>query len=273
MARQKLSPRRLSDFHGPRRKKPPVRLEAAELRDAIGFEHETLQSLIRDAMLRRAILKGEGRPIEPLVVWTDFDHTYRHTEINPRQLTKWKKLTEYMKLQLGFLVALEFGGYSFTCNVPDVLVQKWNHIGAEVPAMVQKRCRRALEKHGLADLLYAYILEGRSKSAKSRTQIHLHGYFVAEDPMIATKFKLAIEEALLHERRNRLLSSTAFDIQRAYDIDRDDGRGYGRWVGYSVKNASKWDARIKGRRVFISRPMVQTARSFWELLHTDPIKP
>jgi hypothetical protein len=270
MAYNKLSPRRSSEILGPRRKKPPIRQQNAELKRAIASEHETLQLLIRDAEHRKAVWLGNGRPWEPLVVWTDFDQTYLGTELDPHHLSKWKHLTEYMKLQLGFLVAIEFGGYSFTCNIPEELTQKWIESDISIPKNIQKKCRRALEKYDLTGLPYAYVLEGRSRSTRSRTNLHIHGYIIAENPMIATKFKQAMEGALLYDRDKKIGKSKAFDIQRAYDIDKGDGRGFGRWVGYFTKNVSRWDARIRGRRLFMSRPLTQTAKEFWELLRTDP---
>lgn len=44
-----------------------------------------------------------------------------------------------------------------------------------------------------------------------------------------------------------------------------------RWPWYLAKNATKWDARLVGRRIFISTTATQTARSFWALLRDEPV--
>jgi hypothetical protein len=270
VAYRKISPRRAANLPGPRRKKPPIRQQNRALKALVEGEHELLQSLLRDAEVRRAFWIGAGRTLEPLAVWTDFDHTYLHTETDPRHLSGWSDLTEYMKLQLAFLMGLEFGGYSFTVNVHRDLEAKWKSTGSPIEKMVQKRCRAALEAADLSDLGYGYVIEGRSRSGKSRTHLHVHGFLLGPDPMVATRFKVAMERALLRDRTRHVRAAKGIDIQPSFDRDTGDGRGRGRWVSYFTKNAGRWDARIRGRRVFMSRPLTQVAREFWELLRTDP---
>lgn len=270
MTYKKISARRLVDIAGPRRKKPPIQQQNRELKALLAREHELLQALVEDAHLRRALWLGSGRPLEPLAVWTDFDRSYRHTEVNPNHLVKWTAVSEYMKLQLGFLVALKFGGFAFTVNVHPSLEARWRADGLPLPKIIQKRCWRELDRVGLKELPYAYVVEGRSRSGKSRTHVHIHGYLLAEDPLIATRFTVAMERALLADRRRLPRTAMGIDLQRVYDTDTKDGRGYGRWVSYSTKNVGKWDARLKGRRVFLSQPLTQITRDFWELLRTDP---
>jgi hypothetical protein len=273
MPYRKLSPRRLTNIPGPRRKKPPIQRQTRELRESIEAEHNLLQALLRDADLRAAFWRGSGRPFDPLAVWTDFDHTYLLTETDPRHLQEWSELTEYMKLQVGFLVAAMFRGYSFTVRLHPQLEAKWIATGQSIPRMIQRRCRAELEAAGMADLAYGYVVEGRSRSGKSRTPLHIHGYLVDDDPLAPTRFKVAMERALLRDDRRRIQASARdIDIELAYDVDRGDGRGRGRWVSYFTKNAQRWDHRIGGRRVYISRPLTQLAREFWALLRTDAFR-
>jgi hypothetical protein len=270
MTYKKLSPRRLADLPGPRRKKPPIQRQNRALKELVEGEHELLQALIRDAQARRGFWAGSGRAPDPLSVWNDFDQTYLHTETDPRHLKEWGDLSEYMKLQGGFLVALMANGYSFTARLHEDLEAKWTAPG-QLTRLIQKRCRRELEAGGLADLAYAYVIERRSRSGKSHTRVHPHGYFVDDDPHSSTRFKVCLERALLRDAQGNIRRrKTDIDIEPAYDVDTGDGRGHGRWVNYVTKNISRWDARLRGRRVFISRPLTQLAREWWELLRTDP---
>ncbi|HYD14161.1 MAG TPA: hypothetical protein VEC11_15040 [Allosphingosinicella sp.] len=271
MTYKKLSPRRLAHLAGPRRGKPPVRAQTREVRQLVDDEHELLQSLIRDADVRRAFWRGAGRQLEPLVVWTDFDHTYLHTELNPKHLRPWEDLSEYLKMQLGFLVCMEFGGYSFTVNLPEPLVADWKQHGRSVERMIQRRLGEQLKASGLVELPYAYAIETRSKSTKSRTHLHLYGFFLAEDPLVSVRFKVAAENGLRRLHGRLVGKGSDVDVERSYDVDTGDGRGRGRWVGYYLKSVERWDARVPGRRLYMSRPLTQAAREFWELLRMDVV--
>lgn len=71
---------------------------------------------------------------------------------------------------------------------------------------------------GLDKLPYGYAIEARSRTTKSRT--HLHGFFIAEDSLMATGFKVAAEKALRHLNGRLVGKASDVDVERAYDVDR-----------------------------------------------------
>jgi len=270
MSSKKISPRRLSDLTGPRRKKPPVRTQAQWLAEAMKREHEVVQTLVNDKVSREDHLQRLGLPVDPMLVWTDFDRTHEFTSTNSNHLPAWKDLTEYMKLQIGFMVALGLGGYSFSSDIHPAHLAKWVARGS-VTTQILKRLKEEAAKQGLNALSFAYLIETRSRSGKSRSKIHLHGYVVPNTSLDITRFKVATEKAFHHARGAKPLKSDAWDEKPAYDVDTGDGRGWGRWVSYLAKNVRRYDARIKGRRVYISRAMNQAAQEFWSLLREEPL--
>jgi hypothetical protein len=186
-------------------------------------------------------------------------------------LPEWDDLTEYMKLQVGAMATITFRGYSFTSEIHPAQLAKWVARGT-VHDRVVERLQDELRARGFSGLPLAFVLEGRSKSGKSRTKIHVHGFVIPDTPHEMTRFKLAVIDAWHTARgESKLLEKRAWDAEPAYDKDTGDGRGWGRWVGYLVKNARRYDARIKGRRVYISQSMTQVAREFWWMLQEKPV--
>jgi hypothetical protein len=275
MVGKKLTVDRLSRYKGPRRKKPPVRANNAATAQKIADEHELLEAIARDIDVRRAFLRGQGRPREPYVVYTDFDQTYLSTETDPRHLPKWEDLGEYLKLQLLFLIALEERGFAFTVNVRPDLEAKWIGGGKRPMDRVNREIAKALKVGGIDKLAFAYIVEGKTKSGTSRTKLHLHGIFFADDPSIATKFKVAMERSIASHPKGKVAagfaphSGPAIKIERAYEINAYKPTGRGRWFHYIAKNVMRWDTRLMGRRVFISREATQTAKALWALICMD----
>lgn len=251
---------------GPRSKKPPVRQQNKELAELITHETKTLETLASDAALRLAFQRGAGEPYDPLLIWTDFDLTYLYTELDAKDLKPWVKLSEWMKLQLGFLIGLHLGGMAFTANVHGSLLLKWTAEGKSISALTQRRLKKELDKAGLGDLGYCYVIETRTKWGKSRTKPHLHGFVLAEDRMDITRFKVAIDRALLSGDRRGRASKVTINFDAFYD-----DKGSTRYVSYITKNVHRWDARIKGRSLYMSRAFTQTVREFWALIREEPL--
>lgn len=134
----------------------------------------------------------------------------------------------------------------------------------------------ALDGQGLTNLEYAFVLESRTRRGSSRTALHLHGFFLAQDPMVATKFKVAMERAIAVHPQGRAAagikakSGPEVQVELVYDLPDGNPYGRGRWASYSAKNATRWDARFR-RRIYMSRSATQTTREFWVLVREDPL--
>ncbi len=273
----KMRSYRRRSFSGPRRKKPSVRELNRLIREQMRREHDLLQQLVHDADKRRAVKQGMGTSIAPFTVWNDFDHTSAAlTEIAPSHLPRWRKLGEYMKFHLLFQIALEAGGYSFTARVRPDLEAKWTKEGKSPMDRITREMRKALNVKGLTELEYCYVVETKSRSGRSRSKLHLHGFLLAEDPMVATRFKVAMESAFAVHPLGRAAagiparSGPEVVIERSYDMDDNSVHGRGRWASYMAKNAMKWDERL-ARRTFMSQTATQTAKEFWALLREEPL--
>jgi hypothetical protein len=274
---KKLSVYRKSQFRGPRRSKPRVRDLNRSIRDRVSAEHDLVQRLVRDADVRAAVLRGMKGRIERFAVWNNFDHTTSAlTEINPRELPRWRDIGEYLKFHLLCQIALDGGGYSFTVRVRPDLEDKWKREGRDPMDRIKRETGKAMVSQGLRDLEYCYVVETRIRSGKSRSSMHLHGLFLAENPFVATRFKIAMERAIAVHPAGRdaagisRRSGKEVLVEKIYDVEDDSGRGRGRWATYMAKNATKWDARFT-RRQYLSRTATQTAREFWALLREDPL--
>lgn len=251
---------------GPRAKKPPVRQQNRELAELISEETKTLLALASDADVREAFRRGAGEPDDPLSIWTDFDLTSQFTELDAKHLKTWNKLSEWMKLQLGFLIGLKMGGRAFTSRIHSDLLERWVNEGMSVSDRVQRRMKQELDKIGLGNMPYCYVIETRTKWGKSRTAPHLHGFVLTENPLDFTRFKLAAEKALLSGDGRTQTTKVRMKFDPLYDY-----LGADRYVSYITKNVHRWDARIKGRSVYMSRSFTQTVREFWALIREEPI--
>lgn len=271
MAYRKISARRNADFVGPRRSRPPVRKQNQELKQLLEQEDGLYRAIVSDVQIRAAFQRA-GTSHDPLTVFRDFDHTFLHTELAPSHYPDWNNLSERMKAHVGFLAGLALHGhdginlYSFTAKLDPDLQDRWLSQDKKVNDRIQRRIRKALEKRGMEHLAYWYAVEGRSKSAKNRTPIHLHGYALVENNITGSLWTV-LEEAMLHRGVNSRHLRRAIQVEQGYDRT-DAPRGPGRWVNYAAKNVHRYDKRFRGRRVFMSRQLTGIARALWELMRT-----
>lgn len=275
---KKLVTYRNKQFLGTRRAKPRVRALNSAVREQIEADHDLIQALIRDADDRRDMLLSMKGSIGPFAVWTDFDQDIHLAKFMPKDLPQWKNIGECLKFHLLFLVAVELGGFSFTVRIRPDLQIKWLAEGRKPMDRITRELRKVLQNHGLGDLAYCYVVEGRTRQGSGITQLHLHGFLLAQDRLIATRFKMAMEQAVAIHPKGRaaagilMKSGPEVDIRDSYDpVDKSE-RGRGRWVSYITKNVSRWDGRLPGKRTFMSRGATQTTREFWALLRTDPFE-
>ena len=89
MSSRKISAVQRAAFKGrPRRSIPSINQLKRERKAALEYEFELVDAMMRDASTRRAVEEFDGLPREPMTVWTDSDHTWTLTEIDPKKLPK-----------------------------------------------------------------------------------------------------------------------------------------------------------------------------------------
>ena len=126
---------------------------------------------------------------------------------------------------------------------------------------IKRLARKALEAQGLRDLQYAYVVETKSRRGRSRTPLHLHGFFISNDPHDATRFKVGFEKTLATHTLGRaaagvsLTSGPEIVLERVYDKPDGSDGGRGRWANYIAKNLNRWDARFTGVFTSLNRPL------------------
>lgn len=274
---KKLRGFRSEHFSGPKRKKPKVQRLNQEVKDRILAENDVVQALIRDASVRRQLWSNSIAPLAPLTVWTDSAHSEDYTEVWRQKLPKWRDIGEYLKIHLLFQVALEFGAYSFTARIRPDLEARWYGQGTDIAKRIRTLLWDNLKLQKLDDVEFFYLIEGKGRRGKGKTPLHLHGFLVAEEPLVATRFKIALEMAVAAHPKGKAAagfspkSGKAIDFDLAYDVDTGDGRGYGRWVQYITKSGTKHDKRLGYRHIYMSQTATQLVREFWALIREDPM--
>ena len=272
---KKLQVYRRGDFHGPRRAKPPVRALNQQVRAQVQTDHEVVQAIIRDADIRRALIRGMDLDPNTHSVWNDFDHSSTITELAPSHLPTWENIGEYAKLQLLYQVALEYGGYTFTARIRPDLQGIWEAAQRNPMDRVRRATTKQLAVQGLDGLEYCWIMEGRSRHGGGRTPLHLHGFLIASDPRTASRFKVALEQSVSVHPKGKLAagyarrSGDAVRVERAYDVRDGSDRGHGRWATYMSKNALRGDTRVGSKRTFMSQTATQTIRELWALIREE----
>jgi hypothetical protein len=198
-------------------------------------------------------------------VWSDFDHFQDYTELTPDHLPRWESLTEFMKLFIGYDIGMEFSsGYSFTAHILPVLVAKWKSGRSGLGPNIEQTLRRQLDATGLRGVPFCYVIETRSRSGKSATKPHLHGYCLCEDPDEAARFELALEQAL-HPDVPLLGTRRPVRLEPSYDLGNAEFIGRAHWVKYFTKNVDQWEAILGKRRLYMSRTLLQMVREAWAI--------
>ncbi len=266
MPYKKLYLPRLSDLPGPRREKPPVRQWKRELETIMGQERDLLASLASDTAIRAAIAKGAGLKRTPYLVYTDFDHSWDLVTLDQRTIPGWERLSEHMKFIAGSLASVELGAYAFTAKLHRRLESEWIAQGRSIPSLIQKRLKKELDRQGIGDLAYAYVIEGRSRSGKSKVGLHLHGYMCPSASTDMARFQVALEQALLDGDLKKTGRSRGIKIEPLHDRLHN-----GRWASYCAKNALRYDARLREPRLYRSNALIQGTREFWSLVRDEPL--
>lgn len=272
---KKLQTYRRTDFTGPRRSKPPVRALNQKVRAQVEADHLIIQAIIRDADIRAAFISGMKLDPDAHSVWNDFDHCATSTELAPIHLPAWEAIGEYAKIHLLLQLALRFGGYSFTARIRPDLQARWMAAGMNPMDRVKRETSKHLVRAGLEGLEYCWVMEGRSRSGSGRTPLHLHGFILATEAGIATRFKVALENAISVHPEGKLAAGYALKsgnpvvLERVYDLRDGSERGRGRWARYITKNALSRDSRIGAKRTFMSQSATQGVRELWALIREE----
>jgi hypothetical protein len=257
----KISAIRLSDFNGTRRRKPRMnRLKSARLRH-VEADRQLVGDLMHDALQRYRIHWNPRYAYRPMSVWNETSHHCDLPLIPATKLPRWRDLTEIMKLFVGWDAGMEFEqAFTFTAHIDPELLAKWEGEGA-IQRNVEQRLRRAMRVQGIANLPLGYVFESRTASGKSRSRIHLHGYVLCDDSLLATRFKIALERALYpslkRSRRTREIEVKRANREKVRFLRR------GAWPFYIAKNAGSYDSRLPKRRVYISESLTDIARLAW----------
>lgn len=260
-------------FPGSRRQKPPVRKLNTLVGKTIESEKEILAALLRDVEVRRNVLGFNPTRSDTFLVWKDFAQAWEYTEVDPSKLPTWLELGEYLKIHLVYQAVLLLGGFSFTIRIRPDLQARWTNGNAL--DRIKRLVGKELKKSGLSQLEYVFVVESKARRG-SRASLHLHGFFLADSPTLATKFKVAMSNAIADHPAGRAAaaykpkSGPSIDLQKSYvkaNVPREIGRM--RWPDYILKHALKNDSRLVGRRIHISRTATQTARAFWEFIREE----
>jgi hypothetical protein len=222
-------------------------------------------ALLRDDETRRRIRALAGEVSHPTSVWTECDHTWDYTTLPSYELSEWRDLSERMKMFLGFDLGMELGWcFSFTANLSSHYVEKWESNGSGFMENIGQRLRRELRKEGIENLPHCYVVETRTRTGKSKCKPHIHGIAICDDPLKATKLKVALERAFVGDlKRNGRKRGVKVDsgyVRHSLGLE-----GRFRWVDYITKNAHLYDKRLGRRRVFISHSYVALARRAWAI--------
>jgi hypothetical protein len=262
---RKISAVRRRDFRCSRRAIPPLNALKRDRETLAEVERTLTSALLADDETRRQIRALAGQAGHPTSVWADCDQTWDHTKLVPYELPAWRDLSERMKIFLGFDLAMELGWcFAFTANLSQAYLNKWVSKGSALVPNINQRLRRELRKIGIPDLPHCYVVEARTRSGKSRCKPHLHGVAICDNPIKATRFKVALETALVGDLK-RPGRQRAIRLERGYTCFNLGVAGRSRWVEYMTKNAHFYDERLGLRRVHVSHSYVALARKAWAI--------
>lgn len=266
MSIRKATSRRLADFSGSRRSKPAIRAQNADRRALNDGQRELVRQIAADAAHRIPFCQALGLPFGESV-WNDFDHTYRFTVLEPKDLPQWRELGEPAKLMLSFMALNGFArAASFSATIHPELEAKWRDGEIGILDRIRRRLRQGMEAQGLTDQAHAYVVEARSRSGKTRTRIHIHGFTEISEATDATRLKIALEEAV--GAMGKIGRARAVKVEPSYVCVKGKFAP-DHWPAYITKNVARYDARIPGKRLFMNRAMTQSARAFWALLREE----
>lgn len=274
---KKLTYYRRSTTKGSQGRRTGVRASNAGIRVRVDREHELVQLLTADAQFREAQMRVGTMALDPLAVWGDLEQFRDYTNLGPEHLPTWKNIGQYLKLHLLVRASLIFGGYAFTARVRPDLEAKWLREGKSASDRITKLISNGVSERKLGGLAFAYAMEGKGKRGYGRTGLHIHGVLQADDPIVATRFKVMLEETISTHPRGKVAAGFAprsgapVKVERLYDSGDPKSGTAGKWATYFTKNATRPEKRLHGKHVVISREATGLAREMWAFMRDEEV--
>lgn len=247
-------------------KKTGVRKHVQAISDHIDREMEWLHQIIELNELGRAFSRGKSGSASPIVVAGDLEQdVFSLYDLNPKELPEWNKLSDLMKARIGFLMCIEFGGYAFTANVAPELEERWLKNNRDPRKQALKLIRKRLANERLNDMPFCFALEAKNKWGNSSTHIHLHGYFLADNPTQATKMKTVFEKALYRKLKVMKGRNAPVKIELAY-AHPDPTKGPIWYAHYMAKNTRVPGPKIPDPSIYLSTSLTQSVKDYWSII-------
>lgn len=268
LSARKMQKVRGSDVPENRKGQSPVKAHKNAIQEQIATDIKLFEELIMVRDIRAAFARGLGIPLEDLSVYAEIGDADLYHQVNVKGFAKWEKLSDMFKGYLGFLLAVEYSGFSFTANVSEELEASWAKNDVDVLDRVKRMLRKQLEKHDLQDIPLFLVVEGKSKLGKSATHLHVHGYFLAEKPLDETRMQKVLEAAFYPKLKTRGRKSKPVEIVRSYEHP-DPLKGPAHWVNYSLKNVLKPGSKIRTSKPYLSNSLRSAAKIFWSIIREE----
>jgi hypothetical protein len=265
----KLTHHSRAHYKGSKRSKPKVSQLNRELRAKIERELQLVQSITADAELRKSLASPFPAQVDPLVVWHDSDQYRELTSVAAEWLPKWTGISDYLKIHIFNIACQIFGGYSFTAVVSPVTQDRWLAKGMDPSLRISKRIANEITLKHLSGHPFVYVVEGKTRSGRVSTNLHIHGILQTDNQHVATAFKVMLEKAIgpgklsKEEAGYKPKSGDPIKLERLYDAGSAAKGTAGRWASYIAKNATRPDKRLGRKRVTMSKEARALAREFW----------
>ncbi len=268
-----LSPRKIqkirsNDIPKSRKGKSLVNAHKSAILNQIDKDKDLLETIVRVRDVRASIVRGSGGQIDFLSVYGENDYDYAVHGIDVRYFPKWRELSDLMKAYLGFLLSTICNGYSFTAVINPDLEASWLKNDVDPLDRVKRMLSKQLSKHKINGMPLFLTLEGKSRTGKSRTQLHIHGYFIPDNSLEATTMKKVFEDAFYPDLKIKKGSNIPVVIVRSYELP-NSSNGAVRWVDYGVKNILSPGAKIKTSQIYLTNSLRGCVKEFWSIIRQD----
>lgn len=264
----KIQKIRGSDIPKGRKGKSRVKAQKAAIKLQIEKDKELLRELVFVRDIRAGFARGHGKTLDAVSVYAENDFDYSIHQIDVRDFATWRELSDLMKAYLGFLLAIEYSGFSFTVNVNPELEASWKLNDVDALDRVKRMLNKQLSAYHLNGIPLFLALEGKSKTGRNATHLHMHGYFLPENPFDETRMQKVFEKAFYPKLIVKKGRSKPVEIVRSYEHP-DKDKGAVHWVNYGVKNVLTPGSKIKTSQLYLSNSLRGAVKEFWSIIRQD----